>query len=198
MKKGYLAALLMIVFIALALSYEELTALDEFAHNALFGNEFLKMFTWFGNTSTVIGIAVVMIVWQLIIRNWRGAVLVLAGVGGATMINQLLKGLFERPRPEMIDQLESFSFPSGHAMMSVGYLFVLAYLMAKHIANRSMQRVLFSWVLLLVVCIGLSRIARGHHYITDILAGWCLAGAWVIACVIWYEWRSEGRKIQSK
>lgn len=187
MKKSYLGVGLLIVFTLLAINYERLTKLDEQGHALFFGNAFLEGFSWFGNTSTVVAIAVVMIIWQLIVRNWRGAVLVFVSVAGATLINQVLKRVFERPRPEMIDQLESFSFPSGHSMMSVGYLFVLAYLIAQLVVNRSIQRVVYGWTFLLVVCIGLSRIARGHHYVTDVFAGWSLASAWVIGCIMLYE-----------
>ena len=187
MKKGYLAIVLIIMFIVLAISYKHLTALDEFAHAELFGNEFLTLFSWFGDTSTVFSIAIVMIVWQLVTRNWLGAFLVFSTVAGATLINQILKRVFERPRPEMVNQLESFSFPSGHSMMSVGYLLVLAYLIAQLTRNRIVKRIVYSWTFLLIACIGLSRIARGHHYLSDVLAGWSLAGAWVIGCIMLYE-----------
>lgn len=187
MKKSYLGVGLLIIFALLAVSYERLTKLDEKGHELLFGNAFLERFSVFGNTSTVVGIVVVMMIWQLVVRNWRGTVLIFASVAGATLINQVLKRVFERPRPYMVDQLESFSFPSAHSMMSVGYLLVLAYLIAQLVASRSMQRVVYGWVLLLVACIGLSRIAHGHHYVTDVLAGWSLAGAWVIGCIILYE-----------
>lgn len=187
MKKEYLALVLLLIFVAFAASYNNLTALDELGHRLLFGNTFLKSFSWFGNTSTVVVLTIIIAVWRLVIRNWQGAVLVVVSVAGATGINQLLKRAFERPRPEMVDQLQSFTFPSGHSMMSVGYLLVLGYLVAQSLAKRSTKRVVYGLVLLLIACIGLSRIAYGHHYVTDILAGWSLAGAWVIGCIILYE-----------
>jgi len=187
LKKAYLAAGLLIIFIAFAVSYESLTDLDEFGYSLLFGNEFLKGFSWFGNTTTAFGIGVAMMIWQLFVRNWHGAIFALSSVAGATLINQALKRVFERPRPEMIDQLESFSFPSGHSMMSVGYLVVLAYLLAQYFSSRSIQWAIYIFAILLIACVGLSRIAYGYHYLTDVLAGWCLAGAWVVVCIIGYE-----------
>lgn len=187
MKKGYVAIVLFALFVVLASSYESLTAVDEAAHNAFFGNEFLQLFTWFGNTSTVMVSGAAMLIWQLAVRQWRGALFVLAGVVGTTLINQAFKRLFERPRPEMVGQLESFSFPSGHAMMSVGYIIVLLYFMMQYVSNRAGQRILYSLGFVLLACVGLSRIAHGYHYFTDVLAGWSLAGAWMIGLIMMYE-----------
>ena len=193
MKKGYLAGILLLIFIVLALTYERLNKLDALGHTVFYGNTFFEAFYVLGNTKTVTIIGFIVLIWQLIIRNRRGAILVLLSVAGATVINQLLKNVFERPRPEMINQLESFSFPSGHSMMSVGYLILLAYLVIQHISRSYLKQFIFGLALLLVVCIGASRIAQGHHYLTDILAGWSLAGAWVIVCILWYE-KKLGRK----
>jgi undecaprenyl-diphosphatase len=52
-------------------------------------------------------------------RKYRAVVQLLIGVGGAGLMNVLLKNMFERARPDLWQWLvheSSYSFPSGHAM----------------------------------------------------------------------------------
>lgn len=54
-------------------------------------------------------------------RKYRAVVQLLIGVGGAGLMNVLLKNMFERARPDLWQWLvheSSYSFPSGHAMAS--------------------------------------------------------------------------------
>lgn len=187
MKKSTIGVVLIAVFILFAISYENLTELDRVGSALFLGNGVLKWFHLLGNTSVVIGITIIMLVWQLVGRNWWGAALVFGSVCGAAIINQLIKRVFERPRPEMVNQLESFSFPSAHSMLSVAYIVVLVYLLLEKVSKRAIQRVLIVLSSAFMVCVGLARVAQNHHYLTDVLAGWSLAGAWLALCLLIYE-----------
>jgi len=119
--------------------------------------------------------------------------LVLLTVGAGNGINQLVKSLIERPRPDMLEQLSSFSFPSGHAMMGLLYVFTIAYIISELFMSQKTSITVWSIAVILVILMGLSRIASSHHYATDVLAGWSLGFTWFIICIYWYE--SRKRKI---
>jgi len=123
------------------------------------------------------------------------AVFVLVSVVGAIAIGALLKMLIARQRPEMwemLSEVSSMSFPSGHATASsVLGLVVLVVLWA----NR------YRWyvgvgVFAYIVAVGVSRVYLGVHYPSDVLAAWCMCGAWVIIVklavdVIAARWRAR-------
>ena len=117
----------------------------------------------------------------LVLRRWRGALFAAVALGGSGLLNVAAKQLFSRVRPDLwipIAPEHNFSFPSGHAMGSITLAWVLVLL-----AWRTRWR----WPVAVtaagfVAAVGWSRVHLGVHYPSDILAGWTLATAWVMAC----------------
>lgn len=112
-------------------------------------------------------------------RKYRAVVQLLIGVGGAGLMNVLLKNMFERARPDLWQWLvheSSYSFPSGHAMAS---------------SALAMSVVLILWhtrwrwgavaaAALYTVYVGLTRLYLGVHYPSDIIGAWIISAAWVV------------------
>lgn len=183
----------LIAFFMLRLTYqgETIFNFDTKVADILFGNPFIEAFHYIGEPSFVITVALILMVylaWR--IKNYRGMLFVLLTFAGGNVLNQLLKKWIQRPRPEIEDQLTSFSFPSGHAMSGILYLFTVAYLLSE---NNSKARQIQLWVgaIVLTILIGLSRIAGARHFASDVLAGWCVGYTWFIICVLWYERRKR-------
>jgi membrane-associated phospholipid phosphatase len=83
------------------------------------------------------------------------------------------------------------SFPSGHAQAAVvGYaVLLLVFLPILHGAGR---RIAICVAVLMVLGIGLSRVALGVHYVSDVLAGYVLGAAWVAAMIASFNvWRQR-------
>jgi membrane-associated phospholipid phosphatase len=144
-------------------------ALDQFAVHATNLGDFLAVII-----ITLLGAA-------LLLRWGRriDATALVFGVGGAVVLNVVLKFFFQRPRPMLWHQIvdsSGYSFPSGHAMMSSALAVSVII-----IAWKSRLRYL---VLALgasyVVVVGLSRMYLGVHFPTDIAAGWCVSLVWVL------------------
>lgn len=125
--------------------------------------------------------------------NKEKTAILAVSVGGAALLNGLVKQLFERARPELWEQLiteDSFSFPSGHAMVSSALAFALI-LLFWSTPYRTYAIILG---LVYLITIGFSRLYLGVHYPTDVLAGWLLSLTWV--SIVWFVWKSRYKKVR--
>ena len=76
--------------------------------------------TTLGNVEIILPISLTILAYFLYKRQRRNALLLFAGVGGASVANFILKILFQRNRPNFWNLLiteTDYSFPSGHAIM---------------------------------------------------------------------------------
>ncbi len=108
-----------------------------------------------------------------------------------------LKEFFHRKRPDLpvIRTLDNFSFPSGHALSSFIFCSVLVYLVWKGKLSKPWKWVLSVLLILFSVSIGVSRVVLRYHYASDVMAGFCLALAWVIFS-LWLERKLTSRKTE--
>lgn len=131
---------------------------------------------------TVIFLIVLAIVGFLLLQGrYRTSVFILLTAATGEVLNYALKGVFFRPRPEIVPHLReafSSSFPSGHAMQSaIIYLTLGAMLM--RVAERRLTKIYCCTVAMgLTGLVGLSRVYLGVHYPTDVLAGWIVGLFW--------------------
>jgi membrane-associated phospholipid phosphatase len=115
----------------------------------------------------------------------------------STLLMFGLKEFFHRKRPDLplIRTLDNFSFPSGHALSSFIFCSVLVYLVWKGKLSQTWKWVLSVLLILFSVSIGISRIVLRYHYASDVIAGFCLALAWVIFS-LWLEKKLTSRKTE--
>lgn len=115
-------------------------------------------------------------------------VLGLTGVGGVAVLETAAKYMVERSRPPLglhAVAADGYSFPSGHASFSAVALPLCCALVARWVLlGRWSRVVLWLCTLALVAGVGFSRVFLGAHYPTDVLGGWCLAGAWDVVVLL--------------
>ncbi len=127
------------------------------------------------------------------------ACLMLIAVLGGLTLNNLLKFLFARPRPDVVrhaPRVFTTSFPSGHATLSAITYLTIAALLARAYPSPILDLYFILLAALLTVLIGLSRIYLGVHFPTDILGGWCIGTAWAIGCWVLMAWLQQGGQVE--
>jgi undecaprenyl-diphosphatase len=123
----------------------------------------------------------------------------LVAVFGGVVLNNLLKFIFERPRPDFVTHLTrvfTTSFPSGHATLSAITYLTIGALLARTYPTFEIGLYFMSLATFLTVLIGVSRIYLGVHYPTDILGGWCIGAAWAIACWTLMAWLQSAGHVE--
>lgn len=112
-------------------------------------------------------------------RRLRDAVLLVAAVAGTLLLERILKDAIKRPPFRPPDS--GYSFPSGHAMASAAALSALVV-----VAAPSRWRWPAAITSAVVGCgIGIALVYDGWHWASDVLAGWCVAIAWVsVLCLV--------------
>ena len=140
---------------------------------------FAKIITWFGSSICLILITILLFV---LIKNKKIGLLITINLVAITILNQLLKFILQRPRPEEFRVINEtgYSFPSGHSMISAAVYGLLIYLIYKNIKNKHTKNVLIIILSLLIIMIGISRIYLGVHYTSDVLAGFLLSISYLI------------------
>jgi len=114
------------------------------------------------------------------------AISLLIAVIGAQLLNDVLKLLFQRPRPTAVLSLlpgQSWSFPSGHAMLSLAFYGFLAYLSLRLLRGRWRITALVG-LGLIVLLIGLARLYLGVHYFSDVIAGYAASLIWLESVIL--------------
>jgi len=113
------------------------------------------------------------------------AVFLLVSLVGGSALSSILKQVFARPRPDLVEPLDrtfTASFPSGHATFGMLAWLVLAAVAARFIPRHVVRAFLVWAALALGLVIGLSRVYLGVHWPSDVAAGWCLGIAWAAGC----------------
>lgn len=186
------AALLGFFAILVDYSSESIIRIDRSAAELLGGRTLLDSMSFIGDPWMIFSVSLVLIVYLWLFRkNYRGMLFVFLAVGVGNVLNQLMKEWFGRRRPELPHGLESFSFPSNHAMVGLLYLFTLAYFISEGSGSRKNRMVVWLVAVGLSVIVALSRVAGGEHYFSDVAAGLFAGYAWFVGVAVWYEIRER-------
>lgn len=126
------------------------------------------------------------------LAGFRREALFVAATPGAGLLSAAAKLVVARPRPgsdavRVLGEVLEYSFPSSHVVTYVstfGFLFFLTYVLFKRSRWRTIALVVLG---LLVALVGLSRIALGHHWASDVLGGYALGMVYLVILIQVYR-----------
>lgn len=115
------------------------------------------------------------------------------GILTTHLVNKGIKEIVKRDRPSLNEAFDAlgYSFPSGHAMLSIMTFGFLAYIIAANLKSVTGKFVITLFMGIVIVSIGLSRVILNVHYPTDILAGYCVGGILLIIVIYCHRLLTE-------
>lgn len=141
--------------------------------------------TRFGDRQVLTAVVVLCAAVLAFRRRWLTLCLWLLATGGGACLVLLLKATFARTRPfhdHGFAAASGWSFPSGHTSGATLVYGMLGYLLVR-VTPRAWHVPIAVAASALVVFIGFSRLILQVHYLTDVLAGYLAAVAWLTLCV---------------
>jgi membrane-associated phospholipid phosphatase len=139
-----------------------------------------------GMTAIVVVVAVVLTARR---RFRRAAYLAITATGGV-LLDQLLKALYTRQRPDLsgaILSADGYSFPSGHALNGTVVLCAIGYLTARAVLTWRSKSAVFAVLVTLDLAIAASRLYLGVHWTSDVIGGLAAGLLWVTATTSGFE-----------
>jgi undecaprenyl-diphosphatase len=178
------------------------TGVAEWLHERVAGShvaiEALKVISLIGKPITLGVLIGIVVIWLLRNGARKLVVFLIATSLGGGIVDSVVKIVVGRPRPELdhpVTHAFGKSFPSGHAMSST-ICFGALFLVLAPVLSPGRRRVALGLAIVLPLAIGISRLALGVHFVSDVLGGWVLGMAWLAASVAAFEiWREDrGRR----
>ena len=157
----------------------------------------IKIITNIGGPLIVVGICAFMVFNPKI--RWKFGIMTTFGAILSFLVNWGIKLLFARERPTILPLVEegSYSYPSGHAAVSVVMYLLLATYIYQNIKNKILKYILMVLCVVFPIIIGLSRVYLGTHYMTDIVGGWIIGLLMTLICYKLYKsLKIEGDKYE--
>lgn len=144
---------------------------------------FFLCVTWFGSILVLFPGALLIIALFWRVFSLADVCLILGGILGSSLITHLIKLVFSRPRPSVVQDMivnmpKDFSFPSAHTAQATSLFVALALITTRYMP---MKAGIAAWSLsgLIIFTVGYSRIYLKVHYVSDVIVGAVVGASWV-------------------
>jgi Membrane-associated phospholipid phosphatase len=182
-------ALFAFIGIAKMVFKERKETFDQHAFNFLaarvsdVNTDVMQVFTFLGTHTFLIPANLALAAYFLFIKKHRWYSIQVPVVALSSLLLMfLLKLIFHRNRPltPLLEAARGYSFPSGHALMSITFYGLIIFLVWQNEKNVWAKWLLTMLLVLLIISIGVSRVYLRVHYASDVLAGFCVGLMWLL------------------
>lgn len=143
---------------------------------------FMEIVTFLGKHNLLIPLNFVLIVLFLYRKERWFAARIAALSLSSLLLMFILKFYFQRDRPllPVIGEAKGFSFPSGHALISVVFYGLFIHMVWHEVKIKWLRVLLISILSILILLIAFSRIYLRVHYASDVIAGIAVGFIWLV------------------
>lgn len=146
-------------------------------------DEVTHLGTMLSDTVTALGVTVLVVGALLVLRRFLPALTVVVAILGELFVFVLVTATLRRSRPPVphLDPAPpTSSFPSGHTAAAVALYVCLAVLLLRSAVHRAVAVPVAGVLCLIWVIVGVSRLYRGMHYLSDVAFGAVGGGCWLL------------------
>jgi undecaprenyl-diphosphatase len=155
--------------------------------------DILHDLTALGGVAVLTLTVIVAVIFLWVNGRRRHASVLLGTVLAATFVGQLIKGAYNRPRPDLVahgDYFSQSSFPSGHSEIATVVWMTLALIIASLERPRVGKATAFIVCSFISLTAGATRVYFGVHWPSDVLGGWIIGAGWaLIAWIALGAWK---------
>lgn len=164
---------LIMVITGFSSNFDNAISLFFSVHNNVIFTNIFKAISFICSPKFMIGLNVLLFIFIIVKKKYKLLIIVLSSIS-SVIINNLVKIIVRRERPDYLRMVmeKSYSFPSGHAMISVLFFGSIIYLVNKY--NLKYKKLITFSLSTFVLLVGISRIYLGVHYLTDVVGGYLL------------------------
>ena len=159
-----------------------------------FLNQIMIMITLIGNWQMILWGVFLCCLLLAATNRFRYLIAMIISNGVAFVFSESVKILLTRPRPPISNAIifaDGYSFPSGHSSFAVIFYGLVVYFWFKHFKSKTLKTLTLILGGLFVIILGFSRIYLGVHWTTDVIAGFCSSGVWLLLTILYLEYRKK-------
>lgn len=131
----------------------------------------------------IIVLCVAVTVFRLWLGRWRESIVVFVSIGGELLFFLAVTGVIARDRP-IIEHLDpappTSSFPSGHVAAAVALYGCISVILVRNLRPGWVAVLLAIVLWTIPMAVGVSRLYRGMHHLSDVVVGATAGGVWLM------------------
>ncbi len=155
------------------------------AHESAGLTSFMYVITNVFSPANLVLLSGILIIYLVYKKRWHYVFLSSVSLLGGGVLSGLIKVLVARSRPEnAYEMLSDYSFPSGHATISIIFCCLFMYISVTEIRNKYLKEFVGTLCIFCFLLTGISRVYLRVHWLSDVVAGFSLGLFWLSLVIL--------------